>query len=233
MRCEVLDGPEEVAREGARRIADEARAAVASRGVFHLAVSGGSTPWRMLGLLAEEPDGALPWDRIHLFQVDERQAPAGHADRNWTHVSRCLLERGLLPAGNRHPMPVESEDLDAAARRYEVLLEREAGRPPILDLVHLGLGADGHTASLVPGDPVLDVGDRDVAPTARPYEGRRRLTLTYPVLGRARRILWVVTGEGKRDALLRLERGDPAIPAGRVRRERAWLLADRAAAGAR
>ena len=113
---------------------------------------------------------------------------------------------------------------------YAQTLQEIAGSPPVLDLVHLGLGPDGHTASLVPGDPVLDVTDADVALTGV-YQGRRRMTLTYPILNRARRILWLVTGSEKAGPLVRLRQGDPSIPAGRVRQDQALVLADRAAAG--
>src|SRR5205823_3468838 len=122
---------------------------------------------------------------------------------------------------------VESDDLDGAAARYAATLMTAAGAPPTLDLVHLGLGADGHTASLVPGDPVLEITDRDVAVTGV-YRGRRRLTLTYPVLDRARRILWLVAGADKAPMLRRLRDGDSTIPAGRVRSDRAVVVADAA-----
>ena len=114
-------------------------------------------------------------------------------------------------------------------RRYALTLREIAGSPPVLDLVHLGLGPDGHTASLVPGDAVLDVTDADVALTGV-YQGRRRMTLTYPILNRSRRILWLVTGSEKAGMLVRLRDGDLSIPAGRVRRDQALVLADRAAA---
>jgi 6-phosphogluconolactonase len=127
-------------------------------------------------------------------------------------------------------MPVAVADLDEAAARYTRTLSDTAGSPPILDLVHLGLGADGHTASLVPGDPVLEVTDAEVALTGV-YQGRRRMTLTYPALDRARRVLWLITGADKADMLPRLRHGDRAIPAGRVRQDHAMVLADRAAAG--
>ena len=188
---EVLADAEAAARAAAALIAAEARAAVAARGRFSVAVSGGHTPWEMLRALAGED---VPWGGVHVLQVDERVAPAGHPDRNLTHLREI------------------------------------AGSPPMLDLVHLGLGPDGHTASLVPGDPVLDVTDADVAPTGV-YQGRRRLTLTYPVLDGARRVLWVVTGAEKVGMLARLRAGDGSIPAGRVRRDQAMVLADRAAAG--
>jgi len=128
-----------------------------------------------------------------------------------------------------HAMPVEAADLDRAAGQYALTLQEVAGLPPVLDLVHLGLGPDGHTASLVPGDPVLDVTDADVAVTG-PYQGRRRMTLTFPIINRSRRVLWLVTGGEKAGTLVRLRDGDPSIPASRVRQDRALILADRAAA---
>ena len=127
-------------------------------------------------------------------------------------------------------MTVESTDLEAAAERYASMLEEIAGSPPVLDLVHLGLGSDGHTASLVPGDPALKVADRDVAITGV-YQGRQRMTLTYPMINRSRNILWVVTGAEKVAMLKRLRDADASIPAGRIRQDQALILADRAAAG--
>ena len=226
MRLEVLPDAQAAASRAAARIAEAAREAIAARGQFAFAVSGGHSPWVMLRALAGEP---LPWERIHVFQVDERVAPAGDPDRNLTHLRESLLSRAPLPADHVHAMPVEAPELDDAAREYARDLERVAGAPPVLDLVHLGLGPDGHTASLVPGDPALAVADRDVALTA-PYMGRRRMTLTYPVLDRARRVLWLVTGAEKAPMLPRLMRGDPSIPAGRVRAAAADVVADRAAA---
>lgn len=208
-------------------IAAEARAAVAARGRFIVAVSGGRTPWQMLHTLARED---VPWAGVHVIQVDERIAPAGDPDRNFTQLRESLLEHALLPAENLHAMPVEEADVEMAARRYAGVLERIAGRPPVLDLAHLGLGPDGHTASLVPDDPVLNVVDRDVALTGI-YLKRRRMTLTYPMLNRSRRVLWVVTGAEKAAMLRRLLAADGSIPAGRVHQERAVVVADRAAAG--
>ena len=227
MRLEVLPDADAAASRAAARIAEAAREAVVARGRFVFAVSGGHSPWIMLRELSGEP---LPWEKLHVFQVDERVAPAGNPDRNLTHLRESLLSRAPLPPQNVHAMPVEAADLDAAARGYARELESVAGSPPSLDLVHLGLGPDGHTASLVPGDPVLSVTDRDVALTAV-YMGRRRMTLTYPVLDRARAVLWLVTGADKAAAFPRLRDGDPTIPGGRVRRDDALLIADRAAAG--
>ena len=226
MEIQVLQDPAAVAAEAAKIIAREGRGAVAERGRFTLAVSGGQTPWQMLRALAGED---VPWASVYVAQVDERVAPAGHPDRNLTHLRESLLERVSLRPEQLCAMPVEAPDLEAAAVRYARLLQGIAGTPPVLDLVHLGLGPDGHTASLVPGDPVLDVTEADVALT-QPYQGRRRMTLTYPTLNRARRILWVVTGSEKSGMLLRLCNGDPTIPAGRVRQDRALVLADPPAA---
>lgn len=226
MRIEVLDDAESVARAAAKMIAGEARSSVAARGLFILAVSGGSTPWQMLRTLAGEE---VPWESLHVVQVDERLAPEGHPERNLTHLHASLLEQAPLLPERIHAMPVEANDPEGAAAVYAGILRKIAGSPAVLDLVHLGLGPDGHTASLVPGDPVLDVNDRDVALTGI-YQGRRRMTLTYPILSRSRRILWLVTGSEKREMLRRLRIGDQAIPAGRVARDHALVLADRAAA---
>jgi 6-phosphogluconolactonase len=227
MKIEIFADADAVAHEAAAFIAAEARAAVAERGRFVMAVSGGHTPWVMLRDLAGDE---VPWKNIHLAQVDERVAPAGDPDRNLTHLHESLLERAPIPPEQIYAMPVELTDLEAAARQYAATLARIAGSPPVFDLVHLGLGPDGHTASLVPGDPVLQVNDADVAVTGL-YQARRRLTLTYPTLNRARRVLWLVTGKDKIGMLARLREADPSIPAGRVNQERALLLADRAAAG--
>jgi 6-phosphogluconolactonase len=180
MKIEVFVDADSVAREAAALIAAEARAAVAESDRFIIAVSGGHTPWIMLSALAEED---VPWDKVHIIQVDERVAPAGHPDRNLTHLRESLLEHVPLSPKQIYAMPVESPDLKAAAKQYAAILADVAGIPPVLDLVHLGLGPDGHTASLVPGDPVLEITDTDVGVTGT-YQGRRRMTLTYPVLNR-------------------------------------------------
>ena len=226
MTLETFANADSVAREAASVVAEEARAAITARGSFVMAVSGGRTPWLMLRALADED---VPWEGVHVVQVDERVAPQGDTDRNLTHLLESLRGQAPLRDEQIHAMPVEASDLESAATQYAATLQRIAGSPPVLDLVHLGLGPDGHTASLVPGDPVLQVTDADVALTAI-YQGRRRMTLTYPIINRARKILWLVTGTDKAEMVSRLYTGDTSIPAGRVRRERALILADYAAA---
>jgi len=226
MKIEIFADADLVARKAAALIAADARKAVAERGSYVMAVSGGHTPWVMLRALSEEK---LPWDKVHLAQVDERIAPPGDPDRNLTHLRESLLQHAPLPPEQIYAMPVESADLETAVKQYAAVLAKIAGSPPVLDLVHLGLGPDGHTASLVPGDAVLQVKDADVGLTGV-YQGKRRMTLTYPTINRARRILWLVTGSEKTGMLGRLLVGDPSIPAGRVNQERASVLADQAAA---
>jgi 6-phosphogluconolactonase len=228
MKIEVLEDSASVAERAASVISGYAREAIASRGSFIMAVSGGHTPWIMLRRLAA---AQIPWSAVHIVQVDERVAPAGHTDRNLTHLRESLAD-SPLPSDRLYAMPVESPDLDAGARSYAATLRKIAGELPVVDLVHLGLGPGGHTASLAPGDPVLDIDNADVAPTG-PYQGRRRMTLTYPILNRARRVLWVVTGGEKEGMVNRLLNGDRGIPAGRVSSSRALLLADSAAVGRR
>jgi len=212
---ETLVDPDAVARAAAAFVAERARAAVAANGSFHFAVSGGHTPWAMFAELTSQ---TLPWDAVVIYQVDERVAPPGDPDRNLTQLDKALSS---APAQVR-AMPVNENDLKAAAEAYAASL------PERFDLVHLGLGPDGHTASLVPGDPVVSVTDRLVALT-QPYQGRVRMTLTYPALARARQLLWLVTGGDKKQPLARLMAGDAAIPAGRVEAAASLVMADRAA----
>jgi len=226
MKIEILPDADAVARKAAEAIAADARASVLARGRFVMAVSGGHTPWQMLRALANED---VPWENLHVAQVDERVAPEGDPDRNLSHLRESLLEHAPLRPEQILAMPVEWPDLDAAAKGYAETLQKIAGSPPVLDLAHLGLGPDGHTASLVPGDPVLDVTDADVALTGV-YQKRRRMTLTYPMLNRSRRILWLVTGSDKVAALQLLRDGDVSIPAGRIQAANALVLADQAAA---
>ena len=227
MREETLPDPESVARRAAHVISASARDAVAARGRFLLALSGGATPRRLMRALADED---IPWASVHLFQVDERVAPGGHRERNLTHLQESLLQH--LPIAPRvHGMPVDRPELVQAAARYAATLRAVAGDPPVLDLVHLGLGDDGHTASLVPGDASTDLTDADVAVT-NPYRGFRRMTMTYGVINRARAVLWVVTGRSKGPALARLRGGDARCPAGRVQRVEALIISDAAASAA-
>jgi 6-phosphogluconolactonase len=188
---------------------------VATYGSCQLAVSGGTTPWAMFSALTTRK---ILWEALTLYQVDERVAPDGDADRNLSHLRASLGDRPVTVV----PMDVTATDLDEAAAQYGAAL------PSRFDLVHLGLGPDGHTASLVPGDPVLDVTDRRVAVTA-PYDGHRRMTLTYPGLAPTDQVLWLVSGADKRDALARLLAGDTSIPAGRIASERSHIICDQAA----
>jgi 6-phosphogluconolactonase len=226
VKIEVYPDDDTVAGKAAAVIAADMRSALAARGRYVMAVSGGHTPWLMLRAWAEEP---LPWQQVNVVQVDERVASANDPERNLAHLRASLLTCVALPPDHIHAMPVEATDLDRAAAQYASTLRDVAGSPPVLDLVHLGLGPDGHTASLVPGDPALDVTDADVA-VAGAYQGRRRMTLTFPIINRSRFVLWLVTGSEKTAALVRLRDGDRSIPAARVRQDRALLLADRAAA---
>src|SRR5437764_2564480 len=193
MKIQVQSDADAAATAGAKFIAAQAREAVAARGRFVMAVSGGHVPWQMFRILANE---TMPWQDVHVVQVDERVAPAGDQDRNLTHLRESLLSQVPLPSGQFHAMPVEENDLEAAAAQYAATLRQIAGSPPVLDLVHLGLGPDGHTASLVPGDGVLNIKDADVAVSGA-YQGRRRMTMTYALINRSRRVLWVVTGSEK------------------------------------
>jgi 6-phosphogluconolactonase len=217
---EVVERERDAAPRAAELIAAAAREAVAERGAFSLAVSGGRTPWGMLAILSEHEE--MPWAETTLFQVDERVAAPGSQERNLTHI---VLALSMDHQASIRPMPVTQRDLDAAAREYEASL------PERLDMVHLGLGPDGHTASLVPGDPVLEVADRRVAVTDTAYQGEYRMTLTYPELDAARQILWLVTGPAKREALAKLLAGEHSIPAGRVANEAMTIVADGDAAG--
>lgn len=227
MTLEVLPDPQSTAERAAAIIAADARAAVAARGKFAMAVSGGHTPWVMLRALANED---VPWAAVQVFQVDERVAPDGDPDRNLTHLDESLLATAPIKREQIHAMPVTLPDLDAAAKQYAATLRQVLGTPPVLDLAHLGLGPDGHTASLVPGDSVLNITDADVGVTGV-YMGHRRMTLTYPMLNRSRKILWLLTGTEKAAMLPRLQAGDPTIPAGRISSAQAVVLADKAAAG--
>lgn len=225
MQVEVLSDPAAAAERAAAFIVERAHEALRERGRFLLALSGGHTPRAMYEALARH---ALPWQQVEVFQVDERVVPLTSPERNWNPIERLLLASAAAPSPRGHPMPVEGPDLVEAAGGYAETLVEAAGAPPVLDLVHLGLGTDGHTASLFPNDPALGIDDAWVALTGV-HHGHRRMTLTLPAIDRARCILWLVCGADKARMLRRLTDGDEAIPAGQVPRNHAWIIADRAA----
>ncbi|WP_026969036.1 6-phosphogluconolactonase [Algoriphagus terrigena] len=226
MEIRTFQSSNEVAKEAALYIADSIRVHIAKKGFFTLAISGGRTPWEMIKELATQD---LPWEKVFLFQVDERVAPDGHPDRNLTQLFKSIEGTSLMTRLNIFPMHVIAEDLEEACAEYSDNIKRitETGK---FDLIHLGIGTDGHTASLVPGDNVLEVQDKDVALTNDPYQGRQRMTLTYPLINQAEKILWVITGEEKAEMLSRLLNQDPSIPAGKVAQGHAIILTEEAAA---
>lgn len=228
MRVIVTADVAEAAARAAEEMAEAIRAAVAARGRAIVALSGGRSPQPMFERLASLD---LPWPAVHVAQVDERVVPRGDARRNLLLIESTLVTHGPLPADHLHPMPVEAHDLEAAATEYAQALMRLAADTGRLDAVQLGLGADGHTASLVPDDPALGITDRDVA-VSGPYQGVRRMTLTFPTLNRAERLVWFVVGEDRARAARELAEGVGSSPAARVARDRAVLVADRAAGGA-
>lgn len=238
----VAPDPDAVADEAARRFADAARASVRTRGAFHVALSGGSTPQRFHARLATDPAYAsLPWAETHVYFGDERCVPLDHEDSNFRMAHEALLSRVPVPTDQVHRMEGEDPQPRHAAQRYEARLRgampHGAGEIPRFDLVWLGFGADGHTASLFPGTEALDETARLViAPWANAVEAYR-LTLTLPVLNAARAVMFVVEGKGKAGVVRRVlapRDGEPILPAARVRPETgacAWLL-DTAAASA-
>ena len=221
----VAESPDELARQAAGRLVTALEEGLTARGRASLAVSGGSSPGRMFTELARS---GLDWDRIDVFQVDERVAPDGHPDRNAVLLRSHLLEAAPVPEWRTHLMPVTADDLDAAAAAYADELRRVTG-DGVLDAVHLGLGPDGHTASWPPGDPVADLVDGPDVAVVGPFNGRLRMTLTPPAVNRAQSIVWLVDGADKRPMTTALVAGDPAIPASRVRRS-GWVLVVESAA---
>jgi 6-phosphogluconolactonase len=212
---QVLPDGDTAARRAADVVAGRLRAAVAAKGRFRVALSGGVTPLPMFEALAAKQ---LPWSQVEIYQVDERVAPLGSAQRNLTSIAAILGRTGATIVA----MPVESDDLASAAVRYQDAL------PDAFDLVHLGLGIDGSTASLFPGDPVLRMFDRDVA-LSGPCQRPERMTLTYRGLSKAAEILWLITGATKAAPLGRLCVGDSSAPAARVTTVRARVVTDDAA----
>jgi 6-phosphogluconolactonase len=226
MRIQVLATPEAAAERAADWLRIEIGRASAQRGRCLIALSGGRTPWRML----RELRGLhVHWHDLQVFQVDERVVPENDERRNARQIADLLIAPTALHAAQFHAMPVERSDLGAGAQEYARLLTEHGGTPPIFDVVQLGVGADGHTASLMPGDPLLEARDRDVGVSV-PYQGVTRMTLTFRVLDAARHRLWLVTGADKAAALRTLWAGDGSVPAGRVARESAFVFADTAAA---
>jgi 6-phosphogluconolactonase len=227
LKTEIFPSADQVAERAAAYIEQLIRETLLEKKTFSMAISGGRTPWEMLKILSK---ASLPWTRVNLFQVDERVAPDGHADRNLTQLFRAIEGSPLVTRLHIFPMPVTAENLDAASLEYAKLIQ-DITEGEGLDLIHLGMGSDGHTASLVPGDGVLDVNDRAVAYTQQLYQGRIRMTLTYPILNSAKKILWIVTGAEKQEMVQRLLNLDPSIPAGKVSQANALLLVDQAAFG--
>jgi len=225
MKTELFPTADQVAAGAAAYLEQEIRDALTHQKSFSLAISGGRTPWEMLKILSKAD---LPWKRVNLFQVDERVAPDGHADRNLTQLFQAIAGTPMVTQLRIFPMPVLAEDLEEGCREYTQVLD-EITESKGLDLIHLGLGSDGHTASLVPGDGVMDVKDRLVACTQNTYQGRIRMTLTYPLLNAAKQLLWIVTGSEKQEIVQRLLQQDPSIPAGSIRQENALLMVDQAA----
>jgi 6-phosphogluconolactonase len=226
MRIHVLPTPELAAERAAEWLRTEIARACAQRGRCLIALSGGNTPWRMLRDLRRL---RVHWHDLQVFQVDERVVPENDERRNARQIADLLVGPTLLGASQFHAMPVERSNLEAGAEDYGELLKEHGGAPPVLDVVQLGIGADGHTASLVPGDRLLEARDRDVG-ISGPYQGTVRMSLTFPVLDAARHRLWLVTGADKAAALRKLWDGDASVPAGRVMRESAFVFTDSAAA---
>lgn len=229
----VAPDPDAVADEAARRFADAARAAVKARGAFHVALSGGSTPQRFHARLATDPAySSLPWAETHIYFGDERCVPPDHAESNFRMAHETLLSSVPIPEGQIHRMEGEDAEPRRAAERYEARIRAALphGQLPRLDLAWLGLGTDGHTASLFPGTEALDETVRLViAPWANAVDAYR-LTFTLPLLNAARAVVFVVEGEGKAGVVRRVlkpRNGEPVLPAARVRPTAGtltWLL---------
>lgn len=222
MQINVYSSAEEIAHEAARWISSLAKSKIESKGSFSFAISGGRTPWEMLAKLAQEK---LPWEKIFLFQVDERIAPEGHKDRNLTQLFQVLQGTRLMTRLNIFPMHVISENLQNACEDYNQHIQEITGNGK-LDLIHLGMGSDGHTASLIPGDKVCEVENQMIALTDQPYQGRQRMTMTFPLINQAENILWLITGEEKKEMLVRMLNKDLEIPAGKIRQDQAVLMTD-------
>ncbi len=228
MEVTIGKDPEAVARMAADWLAARVSADVAARGRCIVALSGGQTPWQMLADLITHD---IPWHAVQIVQVDERVVPMDDPRRSLARIAELLCQRGRLEERQLHGIPVERPDADLAAHEYLKTLESLAGSPPVLDIVQLGLGSDGHTASLFPGDAALRITDRDAVATGL-QAGTRRVTLTFPCLNRARARLWLITGAEKAARLRELISGQGDVPATRVSRESAIVFTDASAASA-
>jgi 6-phosphogluconolactonase len=234
-RIEVLADPPALARHVAERLTE---AALAANGPFRVSLSGGSTPKALYELLAADDfKRRFPWQRVSWYWGDERFVPYDHPDSNYRMTREAMLAKVPAPPENIHPVPTDGTAEDAA-RRYERMLQAAYGAStldparPLFDVTLLGLGADGHTASLLPGESVLEERRRWVAAVSH---GRPeiRITMTYPVIESSRRVAFLVAGAGKAAILRDIRSGDSRAPAARVRPqgELIWFV-DRAAAGA-
>jgi 6-phosphogluconolactonase len=236
MDLDVRDGPDAVSREAANRFVSIVADAIASRGIARVALSGGSTPKSVYPLLLEPARrDALDWSAVEFFWGDERAVPPDHPESNFGVAYGMLISH--LPevrATRIHRMQAEAPDLDAAAIAYEAELRLAFGArgdaPPAFDLVWLGMGPDGHTASLFPESDALDETVRWAVANWAPAQDAWRMTLTFPVLNAARETLFVVTGIDKADALARVRSGDSGLPAGRITGPRVRWIVDAAAA---
>lgn len=216
----ICSGPGELARRGASAIAG---AIIRKRsGQISVALSGGSTPKPVYQRLAAGYRDAIPWQRVLLFWGDERFVPHDSPHSNYRMAEEAMIDPLSLPAANIHPVPTDLPDPADAARQYELTLRRElGGDSPALDLLLLGLGDDGHTASLFPGSPALQELAHDTAVAQAPAEPRTRITLTLPMIGRAREIIFLVSGRGKHGPLRTIldapETARQLYPAGMIR----------------
>jgi len=217
-RVVVHPDPQTASETTAREIAAVVRSAVEQGGVANIALSGGNTATSMLAALSRQE---VPWARVHVYQVDERVAPDGDANRNATALTAELLDAVPLPSGNIHLLPVTATNLDDAASAF-------GARLPRFDVVHLGMGNDGHTASWPPGDPVIEVRHQPIA-VVGPFNGHLRMTVTPAVTSPSHLIVFLIVGVSKREPLAAMLAGDPAIPASHVPRERTVVHVDRAA----
>ncbi len=238
----VFADAEAVSQAAAVEFVQVARAAIAARGHFYVALSGGSTPQRLYQLLAEPPyRDQIAWNAVEVFWGDERAVPADHKDSNYHMARQALLDHVPLPPNQIHRIEAERGDRDQAARDYQTAMASAfdidaAGPPPSFDLVLLGMGGDGHTASLFPNTSALQETERWIAPNFVPKFAADRLTLTYPVINAARDVLFLVAGADKADVLREVIQGpsDPdRLPSQRIRPmdgKLTWYLDGQAAA---